>query len=133
MKKQELLESLLGKLSLEEKIAQMLVFGQSGTVVDPLLLNFIRQYGLGGLRVTPNGGRKFVRYLKEGSRGMQNVTREPQWGEKIVNSKLASPFLSSEKFAEFLNEFRRIAFERRGLGIPMHMVADCEAGQRWAR
>lgn len=128
MKKQELLESLLGKLSPEEKIAQMLVFGQTGTVADPLLIGFIRRYGLGGLRVTPNGGRKFVRYLKEGSRGMRNVTRAPQWGEKMVDISVASPFLSSEKFAEFLNEFRRIAFERRGLGIPMHMVADCEAG-----
>ena len=128
MKKQEFLESLLGRLSLEEKVAQMMVLGQTGTIVDPLLLRFIRQYGLGGLRVTPNSGRKFVRYLKEGSKGMANVTRPPQWGEKMVDTGITAYKLNGETYASFLNQFRTVAFERRGLGIPLHTVADCEAG-----
>jgi len=128
MEKRQFLESLLDKLSLEEKIAQMMVLGQTGTVVDPLLTAFIRRYGLGGLRVTPNGGRKFVRYLKEGSKGMEHVSRAPQWGEKMVDTTIPSHFLTAEAYADFLNSFRTIAFERRSLGIPLHMVADCEAG-----
>lgn len=127
MKKSSRFDALLGQLSVEEKIAQMLVFGVGGTMIDPLLVRFVKQYGLGGFRVTPNGDRKAVRYLPEGARGVEHVNRVPQWQEKFIDCKVPAPFLTPGVYSGQLNDFRRLAFDRRGLGLPMHVVADCEA------
>ena len=120
-------DQLLGKLSLKEKLAQMMVFGVSGVMADTWLLNFTKKYGLGGLRISPNGCRKFSRYLPPGAKGSENVNRPPQLREKFVDTKVHPPFFSAGAYARWLNEFRTIAMEHGGLGIPVHMVTDCEA------
>ena len=120
-------DELLGKLSLKEKLAQMMVFGVSGVMPDPWLLAFTKKYGLGGLRISPNGSRKFSRYLPPGAKGSENVNRPPQLHEKFVDTKVHPPFFSAKAYAQWLNDFRTLAFEHGGLGIPLHMVTDCEA------
>ena len=51
-------DRMLSQLTIEEKVAQKMVFGWTGSIIDNSLLRFIDQYGLGGLRVTQNGARK---------------------------------------------------------------------------
>lgn len=60
-------DELLGKLSLKEKLAQKIVFGMAGVMPDPWLLDFTKKYGLGGLRLSPNGSRKALRDFPPGS------------------------------------------------------------------
>ena len=120
-------DELLGKLSLKEKLAQMMVFGVSGVMADPWLLDFTKKYGLGGLRISPNGCRKFSRYLPPGAKGSENVNRPPQLHEKFVDTKVHPPFFSAKAYAQWLNDFRSLAWEHGGFGIPVHMVTDCEA------
>ena len=120
-------DELLGKLSLKEKLAQMMVFGVSGVMPDPWLLDFTKKYGLGGLRISPNGSRKFSRYLPQGAKGSENVNRPPQLHEKFVDAAVHPPFYSAKAYAQWLNDFRTLAWERGGLGLPVHMVADCES------
>ena len=120
-------DELLGKLSLKEKLAQMMVFGVSGVMADPWLLDFTKKYGLGGLRISPNGCRKFSRYLPPGAKGSENVNRPPQLHEKFVDTKVHPPFFSAKAYAQWLNAFRSLAWEHGGFGIPVHMVTDCEA------
>ena len=120
-------DELLGKLSLKEKLAQMMVFGVSGVMADPWLLDFTKKNGLGGLRISPNGCRKFSRYLPPGAKGSENVNRLPQLHEKFVDTKVHPPFFSAKAYAQWLNDFRSLAWEHGGFGIPVHMVTDCEA------
>ena len=120
-------DELLGKLSLKEKLAQMMVFGVSGVMADPWLLDFTKKYGLGGLRISPNGCRKFSRYLPAGAKGSENVNRPPQLHEKFVDTKVHPPFFSARAYAQWLNDFRTLAWEHGGFGLPVHMVTDCES------
>ena len=112
MKKSSRFDALLGQLSIAEKIAQMLVFGVGGTMIDPLLVRFVKQYGLGGFRVTPNGDRKAVRYLPEGARGVEHVNRTPQWQEKFIDCNVPAPFLTPGVYSGLLKIGRASCRER---------------------
>ena len=126
MHKTRTIDHYLGTLSLEEKIAQMMVLGVPGVTLDPLAVEFIDKYGIGGLRLSPHANRKFARYMHKGSLAEKNVTREPQWREKIMDNSIPSRRVGAGEYATFLNDLRRKPFERRGL--PVHMVADFEFG-----
>ena len=120
------IDQLLGKLSIEQKIAQMFVFGQSGPYVDQWLMDFAAKYGLGGLRVTPNGGRKFIRYFKADNPAYKNVNRPTRWLEKKgLDSRIPSFAMTPEYYSGWLNDFRSRAMEGSG-GAPMHVVSDFE-------
>ncbi|MFA7186117.1 MAG: glycoside hydrolase family 3 N-terminal domain-containing protein, partial [Victivallales bacterium] len=120
------MDKLLGELSIEEKAAQLMVLGLTGTLVEPELLEFIGKYGLGGLRLSPHLARKFVRYLPEGSPGSENVVRKPSLHEKIFDNGVPPMRIAAAEYAELLNGLRKRAFEKHGL--PLHMVADYEFG-----
>ena len=126
MDKDKTIDRLLGALSIEEKIAQMMVLGVPGLVVDPLMTEFIGKYGIGGLRLSAHANRKFVRYMHKGSCAEKNVTRAPQWREKIMDNTIQSRRVCAGEYSVFLNSLRRKTFEQRGL--PVHMVADFEFG-----
>jgi len=121
-----MIERLLKELSIEEKIAQLMVLGLTGTFVEPELVEFIDRYGLGGLRLSPHLARKFVRYLPDGSPGIKNVVRKPSLREKIFDSSVPPMHVTAKEYAEMLNVLRKKAFQRRK--IPMHTVIDCEFG-----
>ncbi len=127
MNKEQTIDQLLGKLSIEEKVAQLMVLGLTGTFIEPELVGFIEKYGLGGLRLSPHLARKFVRYLPEGSPGVENVKRKPSLREKIFDNDIPPMHVSAKEYAEILNGLRKKAFDRER-GLPMHMVADFEHG-----
>lgn len=120
------IEKLLKELSIEEKVAQMMVLGLTGTFVEPELVEFIDGYGLGGLRLSPHLARKFTRYLPDGSPGIKNVVRKPSLREKIFDSSIPPMHITAQEYAEMLNQLKKRAFSRRN--IPMHTVIDCEFG-----
>lgn len=121
-------DQLLNQLSLEEKIAQMLVFAVSGTVADLPLIDFMRKYGLGGLRISPTACRKASSYVNSDSIAAVNSNRQPEWGEKLFDNSIIPRNIGTCEYAEFLNKLRQIGFERRELGLPVHVVADFESG-----
>ncbi len=120
------IEQLIDQLTIEEKVAQMMVLGLTGTFVEPELKEFIEKYGLGGLRLSPHLARKFIRYLPEGSPGVANVKRKPSFREKNFSNNIPPVRLSAVEYAKILNELKKTAFERNGYGLPLHMVADYE-------
>jgi len=123
----------LAELSIEEKIAQKLVFGWCGSIIDTSLLRFIDQYGLGGLRVTQNGARKAdARYKladinKDASApaaGSDSWDLPLEWGEKTLDISIPAPMIPGSSYARLLNVYKKRAFERNGLVL--HAVADFE-------
>ena len=126
-------DRMLSKLTIEEKVAQKMVFGWTGSIIDNSLLRFIDQYGLGGLRVTQNGARKAdARYrLTAISKDAPDPAADPaslelplEWGEKTLDVTIPSPIIPGDMFARQLNIYRKRCLERNGL--PMHTVADFE-------
>ena len=121
-------DSTLGALSLEEKVAQLLVFAACGNDVDPLLTDFMRSYGLGGLRISPAADRRSGAYVPPESPAGRNAWRPPEWREKLLDASVLPYHPPVREYAGFLNRLRALVFERRGLGLPLHIVADFESG-----
>ncbi|MGI6086598.1 MAG: glycoside hydrolase family 3 protein, partial [Kiritimatiellia bacterium] len=128
MSKKQTLDKLLGALSPEEKAAQLMVLGYTGSFIEPELLEFIDRYGLGGLRLSPFLARKFIRYLPDGSPGLKNVLRPKAPREKMFDDSIPPPYITAPEYAEMLNVFRRRALARRN-AVPLHMVMDAESGE----
>lgn len=116
--------SLLNKMSLEEKIGQMLVFGFCGTYPYPDIIDAVRRYHVAGFRVSPSG-RKFVRYLKPGTPGFDRVLRDPEPLERIFGSTQFAPRVSARRYAQTLNILREAALET-GTGVPLYFATDFE-------
>jgi beta-N-acetylhexosaminidase len=127
-KKNKTIDYLLGELSLEEKVAQLLVFGFTGPFIEPVIEDFIDKYGLGGLRTSPTYSRKFVRYLSAGSPGIENVIRLPFLREKMWDEDVKPYCIRPSEYAGLLNRIRRKVFERK-YRLPLHFVIDYECGE----
>lgn len=123
--KQKTIDSLLDKLSIEEKVAQMMVLAVAGTTVEPLLVEFIRKYGLGGLRISPYSCRQAIPNKTDS--GSDNIYRPLEWRQKAFDIRVPPRHIDVCEYAGLLNDIRRIAFEHGEFGLPMHVVADFEA------
>ena len=126
-------DAILSRMTIEEKIAQKLVLGWCGSIIDNSLLQFIDKYGLGGLRITQNAARKSdARYRLDAiSKGAADPAADPgslelplEWGEKTLDISIYAPMIPGWKYAELLNIYKKRAFDRTG--VPMHTVADFE-------
>ena len=126
-------DAILSRLSIEEKVAQKMVFGWTGSIIDPSLLRFIDKYGLGGLRVTQNGARKAdARYrlstvshdAPDPAVDADGLELPLEWGEKTLDVSIPAPVVPGDFFARQLNIYKKRCLERNDL--PMHVVADFE-------
>lgn len=123
MKKEISIEAILGRMSLEQKIGQCVVVGMSGTVITNDLLEAVTRYHCGGIRLSPF--TRMFRYFTDSKAKRQEL------GEDFVPSmqKIAEsgppPYCTPERYAETLNELRRLAAERSP-AVPLHMVIDQE-------
>lgn len=123
MKDEETIETILGQMSLEQKIGQCVVIGMSGTIITNDLREAILRYHCGGLRLSPF--TRMFRYFSDGKAKQQEI------GEGFVPSlqKIADvglpPYATPQQYAEMLNELRRLAAQRTP-AIPLHMVIDQE-------
>ncbi|OGS27459.1 MAG: hypothetical protein A2297_04865 [Elusimicrobia bacterium RIFOXYB2_FULL_48_7] len=120
-------EKLLAKMTLEQKVGQMFVFGFSGTYPHPDIIEMIEKYNVAGFRVVP-WSNIFLRRLKPGHPGIPRVTRDPQGKERVycLASELA-PFVSPEQYAKVINKLRKRSIET-GAGIPVYICSDNEGG-----
>jgi len=115
---------LLDRMTLEEKVGQMLVLGFTGTYPHPDIIDAVRRYHVAGFRVTPSG-RKFTRYLKPSNPGYKRVLRDPEPLERIFGTKQFAPRVSARRYAETLNTLREVALET-GAGVPLYFATDFE-------
>jgi beta-N-acetylhexosaminidase len=123
MKKKSLVETTLGKMSLEQKIGQCVVVGMSGTVITNDLREAILRYQCGGIRLSPF--TRMFRYFTD------EKAKQQELGADFVPSmqKIADgghpPYCTPEQYAAMLNELRALAASRKP-AIPLHMVIDQE-------
>jgi beta-N-acetylhexosaminidase len=119
----------MGKMSVEQKIGQLLVFGFAGTVITPDVVEMVRRYHLGGLRISQAfRGMTLFNDVKPGTQPGEAVLRSLHYPEGLNRDfsvmKPAS-YCTLPQYAETLNRLRDIALERP-LGIPIHFTVDQE-------
>jgi beta-N-acetylhexosaminidase len=122
-------DQLLGKMTIEQKIGQMLVFGFCGPVITPDILELIRKYHIGGLRISQKFRMMTVANdVKPGTEPDENTRRSLHYPRGLNRdyAYIDSPTACTAKeYAQSLNRLRDCALERP-LGIGIHLVIDQE-------
>ena len=99
---QQKVEAIINKMTLEQKVGQMLVYNFCGAFHYPLIYKHIKKFHCSGIRLTQTA---------------INPQRDGFWRQ--------APYVSPKQYAETLNSIQDIALERP-LGIPLHFVMDQE-------
>lgn len=117
--KESYIESLLGQMSLEQKVGQCITFEFCGTRIDSNAYDKILRHQVGGLRVTPH-----------------IYTEEPYGSRLVAGAELQrlSPYAPPKVYASIINKLQEIALSRKP-GIPLHISSDQEGdfSQDYAR
>lgn len=117
------IDDLMGKMTLEQKVGQLMVFGFFGPVITPHIVELITKYHVGGFRI----GQKFHGGSDEGrikgalpyeKPGMNTFDRPADLYTKRIN---CSPF----EYTQVLNKLRDFALNRKD-GIGLHFAYDQE-------
>ena len=122
-------DDLMGRMALEHKIGQVLVFGFCGPVITPDVVELIRRYHIGGLRVTTKfRGMSLLSDLPPGA-------SLPAWKERSLRHPCGTArdycdhhrpiTCTPAQYADTLNRLRTMAMER-AVPAPLHMACDQE-------
>lgn len=128
LKMESFFNNILGKMNIEEKVAQLFVFAIHGPLPDTNLIEFIKKYGVGGLRIQPCSDRKAAKYMSDGGIVDQRTVRHPVWGEKFPDTSIRSSIMPPKQYAGFLNGIRSSSATFKKYGVPVHTVMDGEEG-----
>jgi beta-N-acetylhexosaminidase len=117
------IETLLARMSLEQKIGQCVVVGMSGTVIDNALREAITRHHCGGIRLSPF--TRMFRYFTDSKARHQELGDDYTPSLQKIADPGIPPYTTPQHYAETLNDLRRLAAERSP-AIPLHMVIDQE-------
>lgn len=123
MKSNQSIETLLGQMSVEQKIGQCVVVGMSGTVITNDLREAITRYQCGGIRLSPF--YRIFRYFSDDRAKQQTLGEDYVPSLQKIAKQGEPPYASPEQFVDMLNELRDLAAARKP-AIPLQMVIDQE-------
>lgn len=121
-------DNLLGKMNTEEKIGQLLIFGFCGPVITPDVVEYIKKYHVGGVRISQ--GLRILTLNNDFRPGeeIDSKTKESliaPWGKNRDFSNRIPAIATAYEYAKVYNQLREYALETR-LGIPIHFTIDQE-------
>jgi beta-N-acetylhexosaminidase len=123
------IDDLLGEMSLEQKVGQMMVFGFAGPVITPDIVDMIQKYHVGGLRICLKFRTQTLLHdLKPGTKPNENMLRSlvhPYGNHIDYADPSRCTSCTPQEYAEVLNQLRDYALDRK-LGIPIHFTIDQE-------
>ena len=122
--KEKWIDNLLGSMTLEQKVGQLMVFGFAGPVITPLVKDFVTKYHVGGLRVT----QKFFPGVSHGS--------DVSFNKAVIDkpSELGGINCTANEYAETLNRLRDYALDRKdSIGLHFSFDAEGEMGDFFVR
>lgn len=127
--KHQWIDQLMGKMSLEHKVGQLMVFGFCGPVITPDVVDLIRRWHLGGLRISV-GFRIITLFndVKPGTEPEDWTLRSLHLPEGLNRDfAAAAPPTSctAGEYAAVLNELRDYAMDRE-VPVPLHFTIDQE-------
>jgi beta-N-acetylhexosaminidase len=122
-------DELLGKMNLEQKVGQLLVFGFCGPNITPDVIELITKYHVGGLRISQKfRTMSLANDIKPGIEPDPNILRSmrmPSGKCRDYANAGNSVACTAVEYAHVLNTLRDIALERL-LGIGIHFTVDQE-------
>ena len=124
-----IVDQLMGKLTLEQKVGQLFTQAFYGSLVVPDIVRTIRDLNCGGLRITQYF-RGFRRYARPGQaqEAFDKLSPRDMRPDLIDDRKdllCSSPYLSIGQYSEVLRRLKEIAADRP-YDIPLHMMLDQE-------
>ncbi len=129
MTKERWVDDLLGKMTLEQKVGQMMVFGFAGPVITPDIIDMIKKYHVGGFRICLKFRTQTLLHdIKPGTEPDENILRSlvfPHGNHIDYADPSRCTFCTPKEYAEVLNRLRDYAMDRE-LGIPIHFTIDQE-------
>lgn len=123
------IDEMMGQMTLEAKVGQLLVFGMSGPVITPDVAELVRKYQLGGLRISM--GFRFMTLfndVKPGTEPEEWTLRSlhyPKGVNRDCIKGLTPTHASASQYAASLNELRDMAMDRN-VPVPIHFTIDQE-------
>ncbi len=128
MEKEKWISDLLGGMSLEQKVGQLLVLGFSGPDITPDIEELVRKYHIGGFRVTQ--AFRFMTLANDIKPGehMDEMTAKSLYFASGLNRDCSSRIPVSctpAEYAATLNELREMALDHKG-AAPLHFTIDQE-------
>lgn len=128
MTKEKWVDQLLGSLTLEQKVGQLLVLGFSGPSITPDIAELVRKYHIGGFRVTQ--AFRYMTLLNDVKPGepMDEATARSLCYPSGLNRDCCSKravACTPDEYAAALNELRAMAMDGSN-GVPLHFTIDQE-------
>jgi len=122
--KRKWVDDLMGKLTIEQKVGQLMVFGFAGPVITPHVIELITKYHVGGFRIAQkfHGGSSESRASK-GPKNFKLNNMDTYDRPSELNSKRIA--CTPEEYAQTLNTLRDYALNRKD-GIGLHFAFDQE-------
>jgi len=129
MNKDKWIDNLLGKMNIDQKVGQLMVFGFCGTSITPDVIEMIKKYHIGGLRIS-NRLRclTLLNDIKPGELPDESTRRSiinPYGKNRDYSLIDKCTSASAGEYAGVLNKLRTFAMERE-LSIPLHFTVDQE-------
>jgi len=127
VEKNEFVNGLVEKMSIEQKVGQCFVIGFCGTVVTPKILKRIREIKPAGIRAGLTFRAKTALHDPYATSDVfaHRVLRDPKDGVKDIIPGILPPHCTNEEYCAFLNTMKEEAL-KDGLGIPLHITMDME-------
>jgi beta-N-acetylhexosaminidase len=127
MKKNEMIDGLIEKMTVEQKVGQCFVIGFCGTVITPTILERIRKIKPAGIRAGLTFRAKTALHDPYATSDVfaHRVLRDPTGSVKDIIPGMLPPHCTNEEYCEFLNTMKEEAL-KDGLGIPLHVTMDME-------
>jgi beta-N-acetylhexosaminidase len=127
-KKEDFIASIIKKMSLEEKIGQLLTFTWRGTILTPSGIEQITRLQCGGLCLEPYAVET-SKNLYWGNSQIDQTFKPPEDYFTISNTyfdgKTFGVSITPWDYTKALNKCQKLALERPS-GIPLHMTIDFE-------
>jgi beta-N-acetylhexosaminidase len=129
--KYAVIDRVMGRMTLEQKVGQLFTQAFYGSLVVPDVIRTIKQLNCGGLRITQYF-RGFRRYAKAGQEGEAFDKLSPdQLTPNLLDDRkdllCTSPYLTVNQYSEVLKRLKDIAAERP-YDVPLVMMLDQEGG-----
>lgn len=122
MNKDNFIQDIIEKMTIEQKIGSLFTFGFCGTTITPINREAILKYHCGGFRISP-AIKNFGSYVAPDS-GKALVNIEPGIAFK---HQMPATYVTASQYRDVIAELQNIAAQREH-GIPLHLSYDSEGG-----
>ncbi len=117
-------DDLMGRLTIEQKVGQLMVFGFAGPIPNPMVKELITKYHVGGFRIAQkfHGGSSESRNPED---GLAYKLYDGKTFDVPADLQSKRVYCTSKEYAQTLNYLRDLALDRKD-SVGLHFTYDQE-------